>query len=176
MEPSPRDGLEVQPPEAPLALEEYVPFRISVLANRMTRAVAAVYGKRFRLSAPEWRTMAVLGRYGALSGNSVVERTAMDKVRVSRTVAKLVTSGLITRRSDPEDRRRAILDLTPKGVAGRTSPSMRSATAAEMTLAANVSVPVGRCGPCCSTLPAGMITSGLALSCAATSGCVSSMK
>jgi len=117
MEPSPRDGLEVQPLEAPLALEEYVPFRISVLANRMTRAVAAVYGKRFRLSAPEWRTMAVLGRYGALSGNSVVERTAMDKVRVSRTVAKLVTSGLITRRSDPEDRRRAILDLTPKGVA-----------------------------------------------------------
>src|SRR5437763_391443 len=39
-----------------------------------------------------------------------------------------------------------------------------------------MSVPVGRCGPCCSTLPAGKITTGFFLSCCAISGCVSSMK
>jgi len=100
-----------------LALEHFVPFRLSVLSNRMTRAVAKVYALRFRLSAPEWRTMAVLGRYGAMSANSVVERTAMDKVRVSRAVAKLMANSQITRRADPRDRRRAILDLTPKGLA-----------------------------------------------------------
>ena len=81
----------------------------------MTRAVAQVYMRRFSLSAPEWRTMAVLGRYGAMTANSVVERTAMDKVRVSRAVTRLLAAGHITRRSDPEDRRRAILDLTPVG-------------------------------------------------------------
>src|SRR5215469_12295742 len=53
---------------------------------------------------------------------------------------------------------------------------MRSATAWPITVDAKVSVPVGRCGPCCSTLPAGRITSGFFFSCAAISGWVSSMK
>jgi DNA-binding MarR family transcriptional regulator len=97
------------------AIERFLPFRLSVLSNRLTRATARVYTRRFRLSAPEWRTLAVLGRYGAMSANSVVDRTAMDKVRVSRAVARLTNAGHITRRTDPGDRRRAILDLTPQG-------------------------------------------------------------
>lgn len=97
------------------ALERFVPFRLSVLANRMTRAVAGVYVRRFNVSAPEWRTLAVLGRFGAMTANNVVERTAMDKVRVSRAVTRLLELGYITRRTDPLDRRRAILDLTASG-------------------------------------------------------------
>ena len=99
-----------------LALEHFLPFRLSVLSNRLTRAVARVYAQRYQLSAPEWRTMAVLGRYGTMTANSVVERTAMDKVRVSRAVARLLATNRVTRRTDPEDRRRAILDLTPAGL------------------------------------------------------------
>lgn len=99
----------------PFVLEQFLPFRLSVLANRLTRMVARLYGKQFGLTAPEWRTMAVLGRYGAMTANDVVERTAMDKVRVSRAVARLVAAGHITRRSDTLDRRRAILDLTVPG-------------------------------------------------------------
>src|SRR5215813_169694 len=68
------------------------------------------------------------------------------------------------------------MGVTPSGVEGSTRPSMRSATACAMTLAASVAVPVGRCGPCCSTLPAGRITSGFFLSWAAISGCVRSQK
>jgi DNA-binding MarR family transcriptional regulator len=98
-----------------LALEHFLPFRLSVLSNRLTRAVARVYAQRYQLSAPEWRTMAVLGRYGTMTANSVVERTAMDKVRVSRAVARLLVTNRVTRRTDPEDRRRAILDLTAEG-------------------------------------------------------------
>lgn len=97
-------------------IERFLPFRLSVLSNRLTRASARVYSRRFRLSAPEWRTMAVLARYGAMNANSVVDRTAMDKVRVSRAVARLTAAGHITRRVDPADHRRAILDLTPQGV------------------------------------------------------------
>src|SRR5215471_12570537 len=70
----------------------------------------------------------------------------------------------------------ACIGVTPNGVAGSRSPSMRSATAWPITLEAKMSVPVGRCGPCCSTEPAGRITSGLFASCAAISGWVSSMK
>jgi len=96
-------------------LDHFLPFRLSVIGNRLTRAVARVYAKRFQLSAPEWRTMAVLGRYGAMPAHGVIEHTAMDKVRVSRAVARLLAAGRITRRADANDRRRAILDLTPAG-------------------------------------------------------------
>src|SRR5689334_8769085 len=68
------------------------------------------------------------------------------------------------------------MGVTPSGVPGSTRPSSRSATAWPMTLAAKMSVPVGKCGPCCSTLPAGRMTSGLLLSCAAISGWVRSTK
>src|SRR5690242_1254463 len=68
------------------------------------------------------------------------------------------------------------MGVTPNGVAGSSRPSMRSATAWPITLEAKMSVPVGRCGPCCSTLPAGRITSGFFSSCAAISGWVNSMK
>src|SRR5689334_9107396 len=88
-----------------LELERFLPYRLSVLSNRISTAIARVYARRFRLTIPEWRTMAVLGRFGAMSANGVCERTAMDKVRVSRAVARLTAAGRIARRVDAADRR-----------------------------------------------------------------------
>src|SRR5262245_41617700 len=68
------------------------------------------------------------------------------------------------------------IGVTATGEGGKTRASIRSATAWLIALAAKVSVPVGRCGPCCSGLPQGRITSGLCCSCVAISGCVSSTK
>lgn len=96
-------------------LGKFLPFRLTVLSNQLTRRVARSYRERFNLTAPEWRVIAVLGESGALTANRVIEVTTMDKVRVSRAVAKLLKTGLITRVADPKDRRRAILDLTSKG-------------------------------------------------------------
>jgi DNA-binding MarR family transcriptional regulator len=108
-------ALVAQFPRRNFELGKYLPFRLTVLSNRLTRKVARFYGERFKLSAPEWRTMAVLGQQGAMSANAVIGQTTMDKVRVSRAVAKLLKANLITRESDPQDRRRAILDLTAAG-------------------------------------------------------------
>jgi DNA-binding MarR family transcriptional regulator len=108
-------AIAAQFPRRNFELGKYLPFRLTVLSNRLTRRVARFYGERFKLSAPEWRTMAVLGQQGAMSANAVITQTTMDKVRVSRAVAKLLKGGFITREADPQDRRRAILDLTPAG-------------------------------------------------------------
>ncbi|HVA13336.1 MAG TPA: MarR family winged helix-turn-helix transcriptional regulator [Stellaceae bacterium] len=108
-------AMAVRFPQNSFELGKYLPFRMTVLSNRLTRRVARFYGERFKLSAPEWRTMAVLGQQGAMSANAVIGQTTMDKVRVSRAVAKLLKAELITREADPLDRRRAILDLTPAG-------------------------------------------------------------
>jgi DNA-binding MarR family transcriptional regulator len=102
-------------PEAAFALEHFLPYRLSVLTNTMSRAFARRYGERFGLSIPEWRVMAVLGRFAPLSANEVAERTAMDKVRVSRAVARLMKAGLIDRATDSGDRRRSALKLSRAG-------------------------------------------------------------
>ncbi len=97
------------------ALEHFLPYRLSVLTNTISGAIARLYAERFGLAIAEWRVMAVLGRFGPLSANQVCRRTAMDKVRVSRAVARLVARRLVARRADPHDRRRALLRLTAGG-------------------------------------------------------------
>lgn len=112
-------------------LERFIPFRLSLLSSRMTSVVARVYTSRFKLLAPEWRAVAVLGRFGGMTASEVAERTAMDNARVSRTVTKLLRSGHIVRRTDPLDRRRALLDLTDGGRAlyGKIVPLVLAAEA-----------------------------------------------
>jgi len=100
-----------------LILERFLPYRLSVLANTLSRAVARTYDRRFGLSIPEWRVMAVLARYEALSAVEVAACTAMDKVRVSRAVARLLHAGILRRETDRMDRRRSELRLSPRGIA-----------------------------------------------------------
>lgn len=114
--PSPRRKPALRAAEA-LVLERFLPYRLSVLMLRISNAIARSYERRFRLSVPEWRVMAVLGRFGPLSANGVAEKTQMDKVRVSRAVSRLVAAGRVSRRIDRLDRRRSILALTAAGEA-----------------------------------------------------------
>lgn len=100
-----------------LELEAFLPYRLSVLSNTVSTAIAEVYRQRFRLSVPEWRGMAILGRYPNLSAAEVAERTAMDKVAVSRAVARLLKTGRVRRRFNDADRRRSQLSLSDDGLA-----------------------------------------------------------
>ena len=77
-------------PHAELRLERFLPYRLSVLSNRVSQDIARLYSARFNLSITEWRVMAVLGHERGLSANTVAERTAMDKVAVSRAVSALM--------------------------------------------------------------------------------------
>jgi DNA-binding MarR family transcriptional regulator len=98
-----------------LVLEEFLPYRLSILSNRVSRAIAARYAKAFNLTIPEWRIIAVLGRRPGLTAKEVAEATEMDKVAVSRAVARLVAARRIAARADPEDARRQLLVLTREG-------------------------------------------------------------
>ena len=103
------------PNHAPLKLEEFLPYRLSILSNRVSQSIAREYEQRFDLSVTEWRVMAVLARFDALSAREVAERTAMDKVAVSRALARLVAAGRVTRRTHHGDKRRSVLGLSAKG-------------------------------------------------------------
>ncbi len=98
-----------------LDLERFLPYRLSVLSNVVSSALAGAYADRFALTIPEWRVMAVLGRSPGLSAAEVAERTAMDKVAVSRAVARLAAARRVARRVARSDRRCTELELTTAG-------------------------------------------------------------
>lgn len=98
-----------------LILERFLPYRLSVLSNRISRAIAARYAKTFDLTIPEWRIIAVLGRRPGLTAKEIVEATEMDKVAVSRAVAKLSAAKRVAASTDSADARRQALTLTAQG-------------------------------------------------------------
>ncbi|MCB1555130.1 MAG: MarR family transcriptional regulator [Xanthomonadales bacterium] len=98
-----------------LNLEHFLPYRLSVLSNRVSADIARFYQNRFGLSVTEWRAMAVLGRFPGISAMEVAERTAMDKVAVSRAVNALLGRELLTRAFHESDRRRSMLRLSESG-------------------------------------------------------------
>ncbi len=98
-----------------IKLEEFLPYRLSVLANQVSQGIARIYSERFGLSIPEWRVIAILGRFDQIPASAVAERSAMDKVAVSRAVRRLLALDLIERRDGHQDRRAKPLTLTGSG-------------------------------------------------------------
>ncbi len=113
----PRNRSTAAPRSSPdkLHLEHFVPYRLSVLTNIVSQSIAEAYEREFGLSIPQWRVIAVLARYPDLSAIEVAERTAMDKVAVSRAVQGLLASRRLVRAYDAGDRRRSRLRLSSAG-------------------------------------------------------------
>ncbi len=100
----------------PLQLEAFLPYRLSLLSNAISGAIAAVYGDKFAISMPEWRIMMILAEYPDVSADEVCRRTKIEKSVVSRAVARLLKRHLINRDMDEKDRRRSILRLSETGL------------------------------------------------------------
>lgn len=98
-----------------LDFANFLPYRMSVASNTISQAIAADYEERFGLSVTQWRVMAILGRHDGLAARDVAERTAMDKVAVSRALSALVERGFVLRATAREDRRASRLRLSATG-------------------------------------------------------------
>ena len=99
-----------------MRLESFLPYRLSLLSNAISGAIAAVYGDKFAISMPEWRIMMILAEYPDISADEVCRRTKIEKSVVSRAVARLLSRHLVNRDVDEEDRRRSILRLSGTGL------------------------------------------------------------
>lgn len=98
-----------------LILEDFLPYRLAILSHTVSSLIARVYDKRFGLTIPEWRVIAIVGRFPGLSAVEVAERTMLDKVAISRAVTKLIKANRIDREFADADRRRSILTLSEEG-------------------------------------------------------------
>jgi DNA-binding MarR family transcriptional regulator len=99
----------------PLRLDDYLPYRLSVAANAVSRLVARAYEGRYGLSVPQWRLMAVLAEASPLTPQKLCGRTVMDKVTVMRAARALLQRKLVRRLPNAEDGRSHRLVLTSAG-------------------------------------------------------------
>jgi len=98
-----------------LHLDDYLPYRLSVASNRVSRLIAKLYQDRFGLSIWQWRVLAILGAQTGLTAVQVAKRAAMDKMAVSRAVSALLARGLVVRKTSKQDARARILSLSETG-------------------------------------------------------------
>ncbi|WP_245947921.1 MarR family winged helix-turn-helix transcriptional regulator [Billgrantia montanilacus] len=100
-----------------LDLNQFLPYRLNSLADRISQALAQLYEERYQLNIAQWRVLAWLSHCDELTAKKVCAYTNMDKARVSRAIQALEDRGLISRTPSPRDQRLHDLHLTPAGQA-----------------------------------------------------------
>lgn len=98
-----------------LHLDVFLPYRLSYLTNMISQDLAKLYTEKHGIAHTEWRVMAVLGISSGVSAAFVAEKTAMDKVAVSRAINNMIKEGLVSREFASEDKRRSQLSLSDHG-------------------------------------------------------------
>src|SRR4051795_5462142 len=101
--------------EQVLDLDRYVPALITFIANKLSRSATVLYQKRFGVNVTEWRILALLAIEPAISAARICHVIGFDKGPVSRTLAVMEQSGLVTIRTDESDGRTHAISLTSKG-------------------------------------------------------------
>ena len=99
-----------------MELARFLPYRLAVLTHAVSRSIAVIYSRRYGISIQEWRIIANLGERQPLSAKEVGQHVDLDKVQVSRALSKLTEKRLVLRSTDSQDKRRALLRLSAKGV------------------------------------------------------------
>ncbi|MCC2616539.1 MarR family winged helix-turn-helix transcriptional regulator [Aestuariibacter halophilus] len=98
-----------------LKLERFLPYRLSIVSNKVSSIIADTYKDKFAISITEWRIMAVLGEYPDISADEISAKTQIEKSILSRSVSKLLKRNLIERDMAEDDRRRSMIRLSATG-------------------------------------------------------------
>ena len=96
-------------------LTAFLPYRLSVAAERVSAGLARVYREEFGLSVAEWRVLAHLVHGGDVSIREIERRASLEKSKASRAASKLEAAGHVTKTTNEGDRRLVVLSMTAKG-------------------------------------------------------------
>jgi MarR family transcriptional regulator, transcriptional regulator for hemolysin len=80
---------------------------------RMIRTYADHKGSQFGVTYAQWVLLARLDRFEGLKQSELAEMLDLQPITITRLIDRLCDSGMIERRSDPNDRRAKRLYLTP---------------------------------------------------------------
>ena len=101
--------------DAPRTVDDLLNYRLSRLLAASGAMTTRLCEGRYGITRREWRLIALLAAHGAMSPSELAQRAHLERSRISRLVADLVSRELIRRRPLPEDGRRAEIELTAAG-------------------------------------------------------------
>jgi MarR family transcriptional regulator for hemolysin len=96
----------------PRSLNREFAFIVSDV-GRMLRTYADHKASQFGITRAQWAVLVRLDRFEGLKQSELAEMLDLQPISLTRLLDRLCNSGLIERRSDPNDRRAKRLFLTP---------------------------------------------------------------
>ena len=100
-----------------LLLDEFLPYRLVSLSQRISQSLSSIYREEFGVSVPEWRILANLAERGELNPSEIAAQTSMDRARVTRGIKDLRAKKCLVKRPDATDQRAYRLRLSATGEA-----------------------------------------------------------
>jgi DNA-binding MarR family transcriptional regulator len=101
--------------EVPHSIRDLLAFRIQALGNVWLETSQHFYARRFGLKMSELKVLSTVGGFESISLNRLGRLAGIDNAAASRTVSFLVASGLLSKVTDPTDRRALMVTLSAKG-------------------------------------------------------------
>jgi DNA-binding MarR family transcriptional regulator len=102
--------------ERPATVDDLLNYKLARLqALTSVQGIRLLEG-RFGISRREWGLLGLIASYGPVSPSELSARSGLAQSRVSLSISKLVSKGLVLRQALPNDRRRAQVGLSPDGL------------------------------------------------------------
>ncbi|SHG66250.1 MarR family winged helix-turn-helix transcriptional regulator [Marivita hallyeonensis] len=96
-------------------LTQFLPYRLAVLSERVSKALSTVYTDPYDLTVSDWRVLVHTANEGAVSVREIHRTVNLEKPRVSRSVSRLVALGHLEKVTDRADKRLVKISLTAQG-------------------------------------------------------------
>lgn len=98
-------------------LTGFFPYLVRVFYTQVSSAVAGVYQAEHDITPAEWRCMVILNVDSKMTSADIAYTSSMDKVIVSRAIARLRDKGWIIEAANRLDGRSKLLKLSASGKA-----------------------------------------------------------
>lgn len=98
-------------------LSGFLPYRLTLAAEKISAGLAKRYREEFGISPAEWRVLSQLADASELSVRDLEQRIHIERSKASRAATRLAAQGYVTKTQNSADRRLIKLSLSAKGQA-----------------------------------------------------------
>ena len=86
-------------------LKDFLPYLLNQAAEAASLGFQDIYRESYAITRTQWRVMANLGKFGAMTARDICRISHIEKTKVSRAVTHLEHVGLLARSPSEQDRR-----------------------------------------------------------------------
>jgi DNA-binding MarR family transcriptional regulator len=98
-----------------LDLGAFLPYRLSVLAQRLSRDIEERQRRQHKLAMKDWKVMQIMAVHGELLPADIRRMGTQNKAQISRALKCLLDRGLVAKQPRPGDSRTFGVSLTEAG-------------------------------------------------------------